>query len=319
MSLFSRLFRVRTSPQSVNWGDLIYSHVASLGTDHKKGSIAERRGLAFGQIKVSRAGFPAFRFALMGEQTFTVEAGKSALYKALKEQGLPKVTLFPGFFTGEVEALSPGGNEVLSVTFNPKVGISEMESTTSTGVQVLVRMAEILGFPPGPLHYTHESPVPIRDIVVYATRWEDTQTGCKYLDVMFRPSLVKHEEWHAAQAHHDYSVGEFKGLVFGSLPMYKEWPKISINNKPVYSTAVSVPTENMLKAKNKFHLQEQQVCERCKKPATLEVDRVTVDLGDSHFGNRSFVCNDPVCLKEETQKPSVRHSITTFTPRVWSV
>ncbi len=333
---------------AVDWSQIIWAYTQSFWAtgwslknyDHAAKECRDR-GLAFGQLRILEAREYGIKFGLLGEQKLGIVEVKTALQQAVEKAGLAeRVTVREGIMSDEVIAVLDGvakdddppsqgcsgwksgesfsWRQFLSVRCYQSGGLYEMEAPSEEALRVLVACAEILGFKAGPKHYAYESPVPIEDIIVYAVRWEDPQTGCRYLDVLWRPELVKAQVWHGSGPRDERAEGAYKGEVFACRPGCDWWPKISINNRPVYSTIVNNPTTHMLKAKEKFAKDAVRNCSYCGKLDTREFFHTRVQMGDSFMGGMTFACDDSVCAEKAKAQKALSTTEHPYQQEVWA-
>jgi len=331
----------------VDWAAVIWAYAQSLwpgGWSLRNSDRADKecgsfgRGLAFGQIRVTKAEQYGVHFTVLGEQKLTTAQLKVALEQALTEQGLSeRIRLEPGTFGEGFEGVLVDDKDPLlghsccgirnGVPFSWRMlfsvscwggsGLREMEATNVESLRVLLRTAEILGYAAGPKHYANESPVRIEDIVVYAVRWEDPQTKCRYLDVLWRPELEVAgytQSWHSEER----TEGAFKGQVLACTPGGDWWPKKVINNRPVYAAITQTPTQPMLKAKAKFAADAVRNCSYCGKPATRQFmhSRFEDSMGGS-MGGITYGCADEACAVKARAQKAIRTTENPFTQEVW--
>ncbi len=330
---------------ATDWGNYIWGYVTNLyGTSwsserqDRANKEIEDRGLSFGQVRVQRGDARSVKLSLLGNQKITLEQAEQALGTVLNEKGLEsKIQVVKEVAWGNLKVLSlsddlPGVN-VCSVrdgeTLNYKEfltidcwtgvdGLREMTAHSLEATCILTRVAEILGFPAGPKHYAHESPVKIEDIVVFAARWEDPRSGSRYLDVLLRKVFVKHQIWHGANLSDRYTEGEYSGEVLACNPNDKNWwPKMTVNNRPVYATIVNEPTRHMIKAREKFIKESLRVCGYCGKPATKEFNFIRIDMGDSTIGSIGYTCDEESCIDKAKTVKSVRTTERPYTQNIW--
>jgi hypothetical protein len=296
------------------------------------------RGLAFGSVRILSGGHNSIKIGPLAECKVKVARIIDILQTAIRERGFEdhltvRQDTFEGvevILTKEHERLRAisccnfEGNwsRFLSVSCWGEGGIREMETYCEEGLRVLLQLSQTLGFPPGPKHYSKESPVPIEDIVVYAIRWEDPQSGCRYLDVLFRPELIKSQVYIGSHSRDDRKEGTFKGEVMACTGGMDWWPKMSINNRPVYSTIVQTPTEPILKAKEKFTKEAVRVCGVCGKLATYEIMLVHFEMGDdfgtSSHGGIYYSCGDQGCKDQLKNQKCVRAEVRPYRQEVWA-
>lgn len=331
---------------ATDWGNYVWGYVTNLyGTSwnsqrqDKANKEIEDRGLSFGQVRVQRGNARSVKLSLLGNQKVTLEQAEQALKTALQEKWIDtKVEVRLDVDWGNLKALSLSddlsGINVCSVHNGESVnykefltiecwpgggGLREMAAHSPEATCVLTRVAEILGFPAGPKHYAHESPVKIEDIVVFAARWEDPRSGSRYLDVLLRKVFVKHQIWHGSNHADKYTEGEYSGEVLACKANGNWWPKMTVNNRPVYATIVSEPTRHMLKAREKFIKESLTVCGYCGKPATRRFNHVRVDMGDMTIGGIGYTCDEEGCVsKAKEVKSVVRTTESPYTPDIWS-
>ena len=330
---------------ATDWGYYIWGYVTNLyGASYssqrqdKADKEVYNRGLSFGQLKVIRGDRKSIELNILGNQGITLEQAEQSLKTALKEKGLDtQVEIRPDPDWGKLGVVCvnddlPGigwcgvnsnneqftYREFLTIECWGTGGLRAMTACSSEATCVLVRVAEILGFPAGPKHYAHESPVKIEDIVVFAVRWEDPRSGSKYLDVLLRKCFVKHQIWHGANLSDRYTEGEYSGEVLACNPNDKDWwPKMTVNNRPVYATIVKEPTRHMLKAREKFIKESLRVCGYCGKPATHEFNFVRIDMGDSTIGSIGYTCDEKSCIDKAKTVKSVRTTDRPYTQNIW--
>ncbi|OGG72446.1 hypothetical protein A3A38_02065 [Candidatus Kaiserbacteria bacterium RIFCSPLOWO2_01_FULL_53_17] len=339
---------------AVDWAPIIWAYSRSLwrgGWSPKNSDRVDKecrsRGLAFGQVRVEATeSNGGVTLRLLGGQKITAEQARGALRQAITEAGLvDRLALQDGFSADEIEAnftriddplpgcgwckfrggRSFSGREFLSVSCWGGSGLHEMKAHSIEALRVLIRVAELLGFPAGPKHYAHESPVKIEDIIVYAVRWQDPRSGARYLDVLWRPELVKHQIWHGGGRSDKRTEGAYKGEVFASTSNTSNgdsWPRMTINNRPVYSTIVENPTDPMRATKERFAKESVHVCRYCGKFATLEFMHVnfehTDSCGSSSMGGISYTCNSPACIDKAKGEKCVRTTEHPYLPEMWT-
>ena len=329
---------------ATDWGHLISGYVKNLyGVPHnqrryeKARKEIDARGLAFGQIKINGCDAKTIQLSLLGTQKITLEQVECSLKKALEEKWLDtKIEVKRDAEWGRLEAIClndelPGINwcgihngepfnhkEFLAVHCWSGGGLREMVAHSPEATCVLVRVAEILGFPAGPKHYAHESLIKIEDIVVFAARWEDPKSGCRYLDVLLRKVFVKHQVWHGSNSSHEYTEDGYSGEVLACKSYNGDWwPKITINNCPVYATIITVPTRHMIQAREKFIRESLRVCEYCGEPAIREFHFVRVDMGDSTIGSIGYTCDKQECRDKIKEVKSLRITESLYIPERW--
>lgn len=329
---------------ATDWGYLISGYVTNLyctplGSQRfeKASREMDDRGLSFGQIRVHGGSAKSVKLSLLGNPKITLWQAEYALETALKEKGLDsQVKVERDIDWGKLEVICltddlPGVNwcgyrrgepfnhrEFLIINCWTGGGLSEMTAHSPEATCVLTRVAEILGFPAGPKHYSHESPIRIEDIVVFAVRWEDPKSGCRYLDVLLREAFVKHKVWHGSNLSYKYTENEYSGEVLACRSNNSDWwPKITVNNRPVYATIVKEPTQNMLKAREKFIKESLVVCRYCGKPATREFNYIRVDMGDTAFGGIDYTCDEERCIGKAREVKSVKTTESPYTQDIW--
>lgn len=330
---------------ATDWGYLISGYVTNLycpPLSSRKCEKASRemndRGLSFGQIRVKSGTARSVELSLLGNQKITLGEAEQALTTALKEKGLDsQVRVEKDIDWGKLEVICltddlPGLNwagyrrgepfshrEFLTINCWSGGGLREMAAHSPEATCALTRVAEILGFPAGPKHYAHESSIKIEDIVVFAARWEDPKSGCRYLDVLLREIFVKHKVWHGSNLSYRYTENECSGEVLACRSNNSDWwPKITVNNRPVYATIIKEPTQNMLKAREKFIKESLVVCGYCGKPATRQFHHVRIDMGDSTIGGISYTCDEEGCASKAREVKSLRMTESPYTQDIWS-
>lgn len=343
---------VPNSSSVTDWGHLIYSYVTQLygaSFDLKREDRArnkiEGRGLAFGQIKILGGGSRSIKLGIVGKQKLTAEQVRVALVKTLKDRNLnDKFEIRNGFSTSKLEVIfkdpsdqtfsgacwsgfrngeSSNWKEFLSIYCWDSGGLYEAEVHSDEAVRVFLQTVGSLGFCAGPKHYAHETPVCIEDVVVYASRWEDPESGCRYLDALWRPELVKHQVWHGSGRSDNRTEGAFQGEVLACEGRGRGdwWPKMTINNRPVYSTIVQTPTVPMLKAKEKFAKDSIRRC-GCGDLATQQVFLVRFetsgDFGGDSMGGVDYTCDKKTCLDRAKAQKCIRAQVMPYKQEVWA-
>lgn len=355
MQLLSRLFgrkdEVPAEPgTAVNWAPIIWGYAQSFwrgGWSLKNSDRARKecndRGLAFGKVRVVEADYGRVKIGLLGEQKVTTEQSRRALEQAISEAGLSGRLEFKDGFSGGTDVVftdvndpmpgqhvsgfqdgqSSNWKEFCSVDCWSSGGLREMEAPSQDALRVLVRTADILGFEAGPKHYAHESDVKVENIVQYALRWEDPKTKAHYLEVLYRPELVKHWVRHGGNCWDERTEGALKGEVLAATGV-QWWPKMTINNRPVYSTIINEPTEAMLRARAKAAEQTASTCgvPDCGKPSEWDVFVARFVMGDfageSSHGSIHHACADPAHLElQKTSNGGVKVSVNPAYKQVW--
>lgn len=355
MKFFDRFRRNRQPvPDSsgvTDWGHLIHSYVTHLfGTsfDLKREDRArkeiEGRGLAFGQIKILGGSSRSIKLGITEKQKLIADEVRIALEKTLENRNLRnRLEIRNGFSTGKIEVIfnnpsdetfsgaswcwfrdgqSSNWKEFLSISCWDSGGLYESEAHSDEAVRVFIQTVGSLGFFVGAKHYAHETPVHIEDVIVYASRWEDLQSGCRYLDVLWRPELIKHQVWHGSNRSDRRIEGAFQGEVLACDGGGDWWPKITINNKPVYSTIVQTPTAPMLKAKDKFAKESVRRCRICGELATQQVFIVhfetSGDFGGDSMGGIDYACDKEICLDRIKIQKCIRAEVVPYKQEVWA-
>lgn len=330
---------------TVDWAPVIWGHISSFYRGGWSVAASDRackecgdRGLAYGKVCVTRGDNHLVQICPLEAQKLTAAQVKEAIAKAVQALGLADKVLVRDGYTDEVEVIVAGEKSTLTgwgtcsargsyVTFAQIScwgggGLREMRAPSEQALRVLLHALTLLGFPPGPKHYSHESPVRIEDVVLYAVRWEDPQTGCRYLDVLWRPELVKHHVWYGSSRSDKRIEGAYAGEVLACTPGGDWWPKMSINNRPVYSTIVTTPTAPMLKAKEGFAERAVQTCGYCGNLATRQFMHVRFEEsgleGTFSTGGISYGCDDPACAEKARAQKSLRTEEHGYTQEVWA-
>ena len=340
------------APPAVDWAAVIWAYTQSLwrgGWSLKNSHRAEKecgsfgRGLAFGQVRILKGEQHGVTLTVTGDKKPTAALVREAVVQALREHRLEQRTrLEPGTFGDGLEVVLADDKDPLpaqssctirnggSFSYRSFLRVNcwsgdelrEMEAPSLEALGVLVRACEILGFPAGPKHYANETPVRIEDIIVYAVRWEDPQTHCRYLDVLWRPELVVSGWTQGGGPSDERTEGAYEGEVTACTPGGDWWPKRVINNRPVYAAVSETPTPPMLKAKEKFARESVRVCSYCGKPATRQFMHVrfetTGDLGGSSMGGITYGCADEACAAKAHAQNAIRTSEMPFTQDVWA-
>lgn len=334
-----------------DWGHLIHSYVTQLfGTsfDLKREDRArkeiEGRGLAFGQIKILGGSSRSIKLGITEKQKLTSDEVGIALEKTLENRGLNKrLEIRNGSSTGKLEVIfkdssdetfsgarwsgfrngeSSNWKEFLSISCWDSGGLYEAEAHSDEAVRVFLQTAAHLGFFVGTKHYAYETPVKIEDVVVYASRWEDPRSGCRYLDVLWRPELIKHQVWHGSNRSDRRTEGAFQGEVLACDGRGDWWPKITINNKPVYSTIIKTPTVPILKAKEKFAKDSVCRCRICGELATRQVFLVRFetsgDFGGDSMGGIDYACDRETCIDRVKEQKCIRAEVVPYKQEVWT-
>lgn len=329
---------------TVDWASIIWSYVSSfykngwsLAASDRARKECDDRGLAYGKVRITSGDQHSVQLCPLGEQKLTTAQVKDAIAKAVDTLGLTDEVEVRDGYTDEVEVITKEGSALSGwgtcsargsyTTFAEANcwgggGLREMRAASEQALRVLLHALASLGFPAGQKHYSHESPVKIEDVVIYAVRWEDPQTKCRYLDVLWHPEFVKHHILHGSNRSHERTEGAYKGEVLACQSSGDWWPKMTINNRPVYSTIVENPTPHMLEAKEKFAKESVRVCAYCGKPATREFMHVhfeeTGDFGGSSMGGISYGCDDPECAAKAREQKSLRTEECSYTQEVWA-
>ena len=315
---------------SVDWAPIIYSYVKNLYGNHfnqKQQDRAEKeiedRGLSFGQIKILRNFGSEIKFTVPEcevpirpalEQVITSSPELKQKFKVEYDENWRELKVvclsdpIESNFTGQ----AAGQKVLLSIRYG-EVSVYGLE-----GLKLGLEAFALLGFKAGPKHYAHESSVKIEEIVTYAARWEDPATGARYLDVLYDARLVKRLIYIGSVRRQDRSEDELTGVVMACPRQMTNtwWPKMTMNNRPVYSTVLDVPTAAMLAAKAQFATESIYNC-ACGKLATRSLHRTTIDFGDASLGSIAYCCDDAECEKKAQEGKWVRISISPYTPEVW--
>ncbi|MBX4205025.1 MAG: hypothetical protein KW788_02420 [Candidatus Doudnabacteria bacterium] len=333
-----------TTSTSIDWASIIYSYVDHLygksystRREDRARKECEDRGLAFGSVRILGGGHGSIKIGPLEECRANITRIVDILQTTIRERGFEDhLAVRQNAFgvevivTKEHEHLKAIGccnfegkwSQFLSVSSWEGGQIREMETYCEEGLSVLLQLSQTLGFPPGPKHYSSESPVPIEEIVIYAVRWEDPQSGCRYLDVLFRPELIKRHVYIGSHRRDDRKEGAFKGEVMACTGGMDWWPKMSINNRPVYSTIVQTPTGPMLQAKEKFAREAVRVCGVCGKLATHEIVLVHSEIGDdfgsSSHGGICYSCADQACQDHLKNQECIRAEVHPYRQEVWA-
>ena len=332
-----------TTP-TVDWASIIWGYLSSFHRNARWSTADDRvrkecndRGLAYGKVRVIGGDRFHIQISPLGEQEMTATEVKDAISNAVNALGLANEVLVRYGHVDEVEVILKEGSKLAgwstcssrgSYTTFAEVncwrggGLREMRAASEQALRVLLHALASLGFPAGPKHYSHESSVKIEDIVLYAVRWEDPQTKCRYLDVLWRPAFIRSQVWHGNHRSHERTEGAYKGEVLGCQPSGDWWPKMTINNRPVYSTIVEKPTPHMLETKKKFVQEAVRLCCHCGKLATREFVHVHFEEqgfgGGSSMGSVSYGCDNPDCAAKARDQQSLRTEERPYTQEVWA-